>query len=169
MTHKNKVCSTSLMYQHSMHAIRVTPWVVKRSRYISSGTITGFHFKSLPISFYLPGWLQSHVIYRSSSSDRLYDWHWILQAAIGLRQIIHISHAEGLYTNIRLTLTQQYNSIHLSLFRSISNTGIASIVCISAILARYTHAPSSALCIYVLLICSPTGHAMGHEWVYAIP
>ena len=38
-------------------------------------------------------------------SRRLGDWHWILQAPIGSRQIIHTSHAVILYANIRQSQT----------------------------------------------------------------
>ena len=43
---------------------------------------------------------------------RLGDWHWILQAPIGFRQIIPTSHAAILYANNRQSPTQQLNSAH---------------------------------------------------------
>ena len=41
------------------------------------------------------------------SQPRLGDWHWILQAAFGLRPIIYASHAELLYANIRQSPKRQ--------------------------------------------------------------
>ena len=45
--------------------------------------------------------------HRSSMSRRLGDWHWILQAPIGFRQIKHTSHAAILYANNRQSPKQQ--------------------------------------------------------------
>ena len=71
-------CSTSHMVPHTftflyMHTDRVVPRTVKQSVNIS---------------------LWDH---RSPASPRLSDWQWILQAAVGFRQIILISHADILY------------------------------------------------------------------------
>ena len=52
-----------------MHAGRVAPWTMTQPSFIS--------------------WWD----HRRSMSHRLGDWHWILQAPIGFRQIIHTSHA----------------------------------------------------------------------------
>ena len=41
------------------------------------------------------------------SQPQLGNWHWILQAAIGLRYIIYTSHVEILYANINQSLKQQ--------------------------------------------------------------
>ena len=74
-------CSTSHMVPHTfwflyMHTDRVVPRTVKQSTNIS---------------------LWDHP---SPASPRLGDWQWILQAAVGFRQIILISHADILYYNI---------------------------------------------------------------------
>ena len=59
----------------STHVERVPPWTMKQSSFIS--------------------WCD----HQSSMSRRLGDWHWILQAPIGFRQIIPTSHAAILYAN----------------------------------------------------------------------
>ena len=66
-----------------MHADRVAPWTVRQSSFIS--------------------WWDR----RRSISRRLGDWHWILQAPIGFRQIIPTSHAAILYANNRQSPKQQ--------------------------------------------------------------
>ena len=74
-------CSTSHMVPHTfwflyMHTDRVVPRTVKPSINI---------------------FLWDH---RSPASPRLGDWQWILQAAVGFRQIILTSHTDILYNNI---------------------------------------------------------------------
>ena len=59
-----------------MHADRVAPWTVNQYTNKSSWD------------------------HRSSASPRLGDWQWILQAAVGFRQIIRTSHTDILYYNI---------------------------------------------------------------------
>ena len=67
----------------SMYVEGVPPWTVKQSSFI---------------------YLCDH---RSSMSRRLGDWHWILQAPIGFRQIIPTPHAAILYANSRQSPKQQ--------------------------------------------------------------
>ena len=68
---------------YSMHEDNVAPWAVKQYSFIS--------------------WWD----HRSAISRRLGDWHWILQAPIGSRQIIHTTHAVILYANIQQSQKQQ--------------------------------------------------------------
>ena len=63
-----------------LHVDRVPPWTVKQSSFIS--------------------WWDHR-------SRRLDDWHWILQAPIGFRQLIHTSDDAILYANIRHSDKQQ--------------------------------------------------------------
>ena len=83
-------------------ADRIVLWTMKQFNCIISETIAGFRFKAPPY----------HSMCRGSAPHRLDDWRWILHAAIGFRQIIHIPHAGILYTNNRQSPKHQQNSAH---------------------------------------------------------
>ena len=68
----------------------------------------------------------------SSVSCQLGDLHWILQAAIGFRQIINTSHDEALYTNNRRN-NNSTASTNLFLFDNQHWGSQLSFICISAI------------------------------------
>ena len=61
-----------------MFAPKVVSWTVEQSSCIFSEAIAGF-----------------------PPSPRLGDWQWIFNAFVVFRQIIHTSHAEIVYVNIR--------------------------------------------------------------------
>ena len=59
------------------------------------------------------------------SSPQLGDWFF--NASVGFRQIIHTSHAEIVYANIRLWPKQQLNDVHLPLSCSICKIYVGAI------------------------------------------
>ena len=79
-----------------MFTHRNVSWTVEQSGYIFSVTIASFPVLDSAIG------------------------NGFLHASVGFRQIIHTSHAEILYANIRQWPKQQQNSVHLPLSRSIS-------------------------------------------------
>ena len=59
-------------------------------------------------------WIVNQSREAKPSGRRLGDLHWILQASTSFRQIIHTSHAEILYANIR-QLPKRSNSKTVSI------------------------------------------------------